>query len=74
MCRLVQQAVPIGVLAYARSQGARVLEGYPFDTAGINSTHRGHSTLFKEAGFRRQGRRWALELDRPDHSRRGRKP
>jgi hypothetical protein len=51
-----------GAIAYARAQGAKVLEGYPFDSAGISSTHRGHSKVFKKAGFRRDGRRWYLDL------------
>lgn len=55
-----------GAVAYARSKGAEVVEGYPFDTAGVTSTHRGHSTVFAAAGFERDGprsRRWALELE-----------
>lgn len=71
--RGVARALLQGAMEYARAKGARVLEGYPFDTAGISSTHRGHSNLFKGAGFRRQGRRWALDLDRPAPSHRGRR-
>ncbi|WP_219974698.1 hypothetical protein, partial [Rubrobacter xylanophilus] len=37
------------------------IEAYPFDTAGLSSTHRGHSSLFKKAGFRQDGKRWFLE-------------
>lgn len=51
-----------GAVAYARSKGARVVEGYPFDTAKVSSTHRGHSKLFREARFERSGRRWARAL------------
>lgn len=51
-----------GAVAYARSQGARVIEAYPFDTAGISSTHRGHSSMFREAGFHQDGARWFLDL------------
>lgn len=51
-----------GAVAYARAHGARVIEGYPFDTAGVSSTHRGHSSVFKAARFRREGRRWFREL------------
>lgn len=47
-----------GAVAYARQRGAKVIEGYPFDTAGISSTHRGHSTIFRAAGFQQEGRRW----------------
>lgn len=50
-----------GAVTYARSQGAQVIEAYPFDTAGNSSTHRGHSSLFKEAGFRQDGNRWFFE-------------
>jgi len=59
----VAHALVGGAIAHARAQGAKVLEGYPFDSAGISSTHRGHSKLFKDAGFRRDGRRWYLDLD-----------
>jgi GNAT superfamily N-acetyltransferase len=59
----VAHALLQGAISYARAQGARVVEGYPFDSAGIGSTHRGHSSVFKDAGFRREGRRWFLELD-----------
>jgi hypothetical protein len=52
-----------GAISYARAEGAKILEGYPFDSAEISSTHRGHSKVFKEAGFRRDGPRWFLELD-----------
>jgi GNAT superfamily N-acetyltransferase len=52
-----------GAISFARAEGAKVIEGYPFDSAGIRSTHRGHSSVFKAAGFRRNGRRWFLELD-----------
>jgi len=61
----VAHALLQGAISYARAQGAEVLEGYPFDSAGISSTHRGHSNVFKHAGFHRDGRRWFLELD-PD--------
>ena len=52
-----------GAIAYARAEGALVIEGYPFDSAGISSTHRGHSSLFEAAGFRQDGLRWFLDLD-----------
>lgn len=48
---------------YARHQGAKVIEGYPFDTAGISATHRGHSSVFAAAGFTPDGRRWARTLN-----------
>lgn len=51
-----------GAVEYARRQGAEVIEGYPFDTAGITSTHRGHSNVFKKLGFRQEGRRWFLDV------------
>jgi GNAT superfamily N-acetyltransferase len=50
-------------VAYARAHGAKVVEGYPFDSAGISSTHRGHSSLFKAAGFLPDGKRWSLRCD-----------
>ena len=51
-----------GAVSYARNKGAREVEGYPFDTAGITSTHRGHSSTFAAARFRQDGRRWFLRL------------
>jgi GNAT superfamily N-acetyltransferase len=59
----ITHALLQGAIAYARAQGAKVLEGYPFDSAGISSTHRGHSSVFRHAGFRRKGRRWSLDLE-----------
>ena len=57
-----RRGVPVALLrggvSYAIAQGAAVIEGYPHDTAGISSTHRGHSSVFKAAGFRRDGARW----------------
>src|SRR5262249_32720413 len=35
----IGQALLAGAVEYARRQGAAVIEGYPFDTAGISSTH-----------------------------------
>jgi GNAT superfamily N-acetyltransferase len=43
---------------HAKIQGAKAVEGYPWDTMGISSTHRGHSGLFKAAGFKQDGKRW----------------
>lgn len=58
--RGIARALLEGAIAYARERGAEVVEGYPFDTAGISSTHRGHSHVFEAAGFRQDGERWAL--------------
>lgn len=59
-----------GAVRYARDRGAHVVEGYPWDTAGVTATHHGHSSVFRAAGFRRdpRDRRWSLTL----RSRRGR--
>jgi GNAT superfamily N-acetyltransferase len=56
-----------GAVAYARSQGAQVVEGYPFDSAGISATHQGHSSVFEALRFRQDDgeRRFALRLRRP---------
>ena len=54
-----------GALDVARRHGAEVIEGYPYDTAKISSTHRGTSRVFRAAGFRRRGTRWSLELASP---------
>jgi GNAT superfamily N-acetyltransferase len=61
-----------GAVAYAQEQGAALVEGYPFDSAGISSTHRGHSRLFEAAGFVRDGTRWFLLLPRPGGAGEGR--
>jgi GNAT superfamily N-acetyltransferase len=59
----VTRALLDGAVAYAADCGARVVEGYPFDTAGISATHRGHSTVFAAAGFTRDGPRWFRPVD-----------
>ncbi len=51
-----------GALAYAMASGAEVVEAYPFDTAQISSTHRGHSSLYRAAGFQNEGKRWFRRL------------
>jgi CubicO group peptidase (beta-lactamase class C family)/GNAT superfamily N-acetyltransferase len=62
----VAHALLQGAIAYARAQGARVVEGYPFDSAGISSTHRGHSNVFKDAGFAATGAGGFSSWIRPD--------
>jgi GNAT superfamily N-acetyltransferase len=51
-----------GAVAYAKAKGAKVVEGYPYDSAQVSATHRGHSKLFRSARFKRSGRRWARAL------------
>lgn len=51
-----------GAVAYAKQHGAKVVEGYPFDTAGISSTHRGHSRVFEAVRFQRHGSRWSRRV------------
>lgn len=58
----VSEALLEGAVAYAKRRGAKIVEGYPFDTAGISSTHRGHSKAFESAGFRQEGKRWAKAI------------
>lgn len=60
--RGVSHALLRGAIEDAQNNGAKVVEGYPFDSAGISATHRGHSSVFKENGFGRDGRRWFLEM------------
>jgi GNAT superfamily N-acetyltransferase len=60
----ITRALLDGAVRYARQQGARVVEAYPFDTAGVSSTHRGHSSVFAAAGFQQDGKRWFRELAR----------
>jgi GNAT superfamily N-acetyltransferase len=59
----ITHALLDGAVAYAAARGARVVEGYPFDTAGISSTHRGHSRVFERARFQQDERRWVRLLD-----------
>lgn len=54
----ITHALLRGAVSYAGDSGADTVEGYPFDTAGITSTHRGHSSVFAAAGFRQDGTRW----------------
>jgi GNAT superfamily N-acetyltransferase len=54
----VAHALLQGAVDYARAMGAAIIEGYPFDSAGIVTTHRGHSRTFAAAGFRPDGARW----------------
>jgi GNAT superfamily N-acetyltransferase len=60
----ITRALLDGAVACAKQQGADVVEGYPFDTAGITATHQGHSSIYKAARFRRDGRRWSKRLGR----------
>src|SRR5262245_2316411 len=60
----IAQALLEGAVAYARQLGAEVVEGYPFDTGGVSSTHRGHSTLFGSASFQMDGKRMFRRLGR----------
>jgi GNAT superfamily N-acetyltransferase len=54
----VTSALLAGAVRYASAQGAVEIEGYPYDTAGISSTHRGRSEVFAGAGFVQEGKRW----------------
>ncbi len=58
----VTKALIEGAVSYAKKAGAQVIEGYPWDTAGISSTHRGHSAIFRDAGFERDGKRWVVRV------------
>src|SRR5690242_19561301 len=58
----VAHALLQGAVAYARQKDAEVVEGYPYDTAGISSTLRGHSRMFKGARFRFDSKRWFRRL------------
>jgi GNAT superfamily N-acetyltransferase len=60
----IARALLKGAVAYARRQGAEVVEGYPFDTSGVSSTHRGHSSMFRSARFEADGKRWFLRFSR----------
>jgi hypothetical protein len=58
----VTRALLEGALDVARQHGAQVVEGYPHDTAGISSTHRGWSGVFRALGFQREGSRWSFVI------------
>jgi GNAT superfamily N-acetyltransferase len=58
----VTHALLEGAVAYAREHGARIIEGYPFDAAGVSATHRGHSRMFSAARFRPDGPRWSRSV------------
>ncbi|MGH7269381.1 MAG: GNAT family N-acetyltransferase [Polyangiaceae bacterium] len=58
----VSQVLLEGAVAWARLQGAKIVEGYPFDTAGISSTHRGHSHVFEATRFQSDANRWSRRL------------
>jgi GNAT superfamily N-acetyltransferase len=47
---------------YARENGAAALEGYPWDTSRNHSRFKGHSSVFRQLGFRQDGTRWHLSL------------
>ena len=56
----VTDALLSGAIDHARAHGARVIEGYPVDTAGARITsanlYHGGSTVFERAGFRETAR------------------
>jgi hypothetical protein len=54
----VTRALLVGAVRYASGKGAVEVEGYPYDTAGISSTHRGRSEVFADSGFQQEGKRW----------------
>lgn len=60
--RGITRALLEGAVAYARAEGAEIVEGYPFDTAGISATHRGTSSVFDGARFQRDGKRWSRRV------------
>lgn len=56
-----------GAVEYAAANGARVVEAYPWDTAGLSGTgpakHWGHSKVYGACGFRAdEGRRWVRHI------------
>lgn len=57
-------AVPLlkGAVKYASEHGAHVVEAWPFDVAGISSTHRGHSAAYEKAGFELDGKRMVVRV------------
>jgi GNAT superfamily N-acetyltransferase len=52
-----------GAVTFARDSGAFEIEAYPYDTAGVSSTHQGRSDLYSACGFvPGDGRRWFRKL------------
>ena len=49
--RQVTRGLPKGGLGYARSQGARIIEGYPVEPGSRLYTYMGSPATFREAGF-----------------------
>jgi GNAT superfamily N-acetyltransferase len=56
--RQVTQTLLKAALEYAADSGAAVVEGYPWDTAANKSRFKGHSSVFRGAGFEQDGTRW----------------
>jgi GNAT superfamily N-acetyltransferase len=58
-----------GAVDYARSNGAQIVEAYPWDTADLSGTgparHWGHSKVYASVGFHRDGeaRRWVRRIN-----------
>jgi hypothetical protein len=53
-----------GAVRYAAANGAAVVEGWPHDTAGTSSRHRGRAADFGVAGFQQEGWRWVRPVER----------
>lgn len=58
----VSEVLLAGAIALAREHGAQVIEGYPYDSAGLTATHRGRARVFHALGFVQDGRRWHRDL------------
>ena len=54
--RYRRKCVPLGLLKagldYARSQGAKIVEGYPVEPGACLYTYMGSPATFRKAGFR----------------------
>lgn len=57
-----------GAVEYAKGKRARIVEAYPWDTAGLSGTgpakHWGHSKVYAACGFKAdEGRRWVRRIN-----------
>jgi len=60
--RSVTRTLLLAARKYASEQGAAVIEGYPWDTSANRSAFKGHSSVFRAAGFVQDRTRWYAPL------------
>ena len=60
--RKVTETLLLAARAYAETHSGAVIEGYPWDSSSNKSAFKGHSSVFRAAGFIRDGARWYAPL------------